>query len=130
MQSINRFLYGPTPEEKVRAWQAKLRGEQRQLDREMRQVNTVEYLLACFLTHTFLQLDQATTKARQSVKSLATKGDVKNARILAREVVRSNKQKDRLSVSKARLGSINNQLQQQLGMCWSPCVASLNDPCS
>ncbi|TEB35696.1 vacuolar sorting protein Vps24 [Coprinellus micaceus] len=98
MQSINRFLYGPTPEEKVRAWQAKLRGEQRQLDREMR------------------QLDQATTKARQSVKSLATKGDVKNARILAREVVRSNKQKDRLSVSKARLGSINNQLQQQLAM--------------
>ncbi|KAJ3528508.1 hypothetical protein NMY22_g9382 [Coprinellus aureogranulatus] len=97
MQSINRFLYGPTPEEKVRAWQAKLRAEQRQLDREMR------------------QLDQATSKARQNVKSLATKGDVKNARILAREVVRSNKQKDRLSVSKARLGSINNQLQQQLG---------------
>ena len=52
------------------------------------------------------------------MKSLATKGDVKNARILAREVVRSNKQKDRLSVSKARLGSINNQLQQQLGVCW------------
>ena len=38
MQSINRFLYGPTPEEKIRAWQAKLRAEQRQLDREMRQV--------------------------------------------------------------------------------------------
>ena len=38
MQSINRFLYGPTPEERVRAWQAKLRAESRQLDREMRQV--------------------------------------------------------------------------------------------
>lgn len=38
MQSINRFLYGPTPDERVRAWQAKLRGESRQLDREMRQV--------------------------------------------------------------------------------------------
>ncbi|KAF5333165.1 hypothetical protein D9611_002475 [Ephemerocybe angulata] len=98
MQSINRFLYGPTPEEKVRAWQAKLRAETRQLDREMR------------------QLDAATAKARQSVKGLATKGDVKNARILAREVVRSAKQKDRLSVSKARLGSISNQLQQQLAM--------------
>lgn len=56
----------------------------------------------------------ATKKANQSVKQLATKGDVKNARVLAREVVRSNKQKDRLSVSKARLGSIENQLQQQL----------------
>ncbi|KAM6495838.1 Snf7 domain containing protein [Amanita muscaria] len=98
MQSINRFLYGPTPEEKVRAWQAKLRAESRQLDREIR------------------QLDLATTKARQSVKQLASKGDVKSARILAREVVRSNKQKDRLSVSKARLGSIGMQLSQQLAM--------------
>ena len=49
------------------------------------------------------------------MKQLANKGDVRNARILAREVVRSHKQKDRLSVSKARLGSISHQLQQQLG---------------
>ncbi|PPQ94023.1 hypothetical protein CVT25_009871 [Psilocybe cyanescens] len=98
MQTINRFLYGPTPEERVRAWQAKLRAESRQLDREMR------------------QLDTATNKARQSVKQLATKGDVKSAKLLAREVVRSNKQKDRLSVSKARLGSIGTQLSQQMAM--------------
>ncbi|CAL1700714.1 unnamed protein product [Somion occarium] len=81
MQSINRFLYGPTPDERIRAWQTKLRSEQRLLEREMR------------------QLDMATNKARQTVKQLATKGDVKSARILAREVVRSNKQKDRLSVT-------------------------------
>ena len=62
-----------------------------------------------------LQLDVATKKAQQQVKQLANKGDVKNAKILAREVVRSHKQKDRLSVSKARLGSISQQLQQQLG---------------
>ncbi|KAF9057617.1 vacuolar sorting protein VPS24 [Panaeolus papilionaceus] len=98
MQAINRFLYGPTPEEKVRAWQAKLRAEQRQLEREIR------------------QLDAETNKARQTVKRLANKGDVKSAKILAREVVRSNKQKDRLSVSKARLGSIGNQLSQQMAM--------------
>ncbi len=66
-------------------------------------------------TNVMLQLDTATNKVRQSVKQLATKGDVKSARILAREVVRSNRQKDRLSVSKARLGSISNQLSQQLG---------------
>ncbi|KXN89635.1 Vacuolar protein sorting-associated protein 24 [Leucoagaricus sp. SymC.cos] len=98
MQTINRFLYGPTPEERVRAWQSKLRTEQRHLDREMR------------------QLDLATNKARATVKQLATKGDVKSARILAKEVVRSHKQKDRLSVSKARLGSISTQLAQQLAM--------------
>ncbi|KAL5527222.1 hypothetical protein ACEPAG_6013 [Sanghuangporus baumii] len=103
MQSINRFLYGPTPEEKIRTWQGKLRGEQRQLDREMRQVG-------------FLCLEMATKKAQVEVKKLAKKGDIKNAKVLAREVVRSNKQKDRLSVSKARLGSINNQLVQQLAM--------------
>ena len=57
----------------------------------------------------------ATSKARQSVKQLASKGDVKSARILAKEVVRSVKQKDRLSVSKARLGSIGIQLSHQLG---------------
>lgn len=46
MQSINRFLYGPTPEEKVRAWQAKLRSEARQLDREMRQVGILRLVRA------------------------------------------------------------------------------------
>ncbi|KAJ7047315.1 vacuolar sorting protein VPS24 [Mycena alexandri] len=98
MQSINRFLYGPTPEEKVRQWQIKLRGESRQLDREIR------------------QLDAETKKARAAVKQHAVRGDVKSARILAREVVRSDKQKDRLSVSKARLGSIGTQLTQQMAM--------------
>lgn len=38
MESINRFLYGPTPEQRVREWQSKLRQESRVLDREMRQV--------------------------------------------------------------------------------------------
>lgn len=59
----------------------------------------------------------AAKKTKQQVKQLATKGDAKNARILAREVVRANKQIDRLSVSKARIGSINTQLQNQLGIC-------------
>ncbi|KAI0307169.1 Snf7-domain-containing protein [Multifurca ochricompacta] len=98
MQALNRFIYGRTPEERVRAWQAKLRQESRVLDREMR------------------QLDVQAGKARQTIKQLAKKGEIKSARILAREVVRSNKQKDRLSVSKARLGSIGTQLSQQLAM--------------
>ncbi|KIM25595.1 hypothetical protein M408DRAFT_331133 [Serendipita vermifera MAFF 305830] len=98
MQSVNRFLYGPTPEERVRGWQQRLRTESRHLDREIR------------------QLDAAQTKAKQQLKQLAKKGDAKNAKILAKEVVRSNKQKDRLHVSKARLGSIGVQLNHQLAM--------------
>ena len=54
-------------------------------------------------------------KARASVKQLALKGDVKSARLMAKELVRSDKQKDKLSVSKARLGSIGIQLSHQLG---------------
>lgn len=57
----------------------------------------------------------AQAKAKQQLKQLASKGDSKNAKVLAKEVVRSNKQKDRLHVSKARLGSIGVQLQHQLG---------------
>jgi hypothetical protein len=37
-KSVNRWLYGPTPEEKVRSWQQRLRQETRQLDREMGRV--------------------------------------------------------------------------------------------
>lgn len=65
--------------------------------------------------HCLLQLEQAQTKAKNELKQLAKKGDAKNAKVLAKEVVRSNKQKDRLHVSKARLGSIGVQLSQQLG---------------
>lgn len=83
--------------ERVKAVQSKLRSEQRALDREMRSI------------------DGAAAKAKSEVKRLAKKGDVKNARILAREVVRSNKQKNRLALSKARLNSIHMQLQHQMG---------------
>ena len=97
MQSVNRFLFGPTPEEKVRKWQQQLKQEGRMLEREIR------------------QLDQAASKVKAEVKKLAAKGDVRNAKVLAREVVRSNKQKDRLHTSQARLNSIGMQLNHQLG---------------
>jgi hypothetical protein len=115
MQTIHRFFNGPTPEERVRSWQTKLRSESRQLDREIRQVCVHTSSWTLQKLSLFIQLDMAANKARQTVKQLATKGDVKSARILAKEVVRSNKQKDRLSVSKARLGSIGTQLSQQMG---------------
>lgn len=77
--------------------QSQLRSEQRALDREMRQI------------------DQSSSKTKAEIKKLAKKGDVKNAKVLAREVVRAQKQKNRLAVSKARLNSIHMQLQHQLG---------------
>jgi charged multivesicular body protein 3 len=55
-----------------------------------------------------------TQKSRNELKVLAKKGDVKSARILAKELVRANKQRDRLVSSKARVGSVQMQLQHQL----------------
>ncbi|GAA5928307.1 ESCRT-III subunit protein VPS24 [Sporobolomyces koalae] len=98
MQAINRFIWGPTPQEKVRKWQSQLKSQSRALDREIH------------------QLDSSTNKVRQEIKKLAQKGDTKNAKILAREVVRSSKQKQRLQTSKANLNSIHMQLGHQLAM--------------
>lgn len=97
LASLSKFVYGPSPEERVKAWQTQLKKESRMLDREVR------------------QLDQALAKSRQEVKKLANKGDTKNAKMLAREVVRSGRQKDRLLTSKAMMNSVNMQLQHQLG---------------
>jgi len=96
MQSISRFFYGPSKEERVREVQRRLRQEQRSLDREIRQI------------------DQAVMKVKADVKRLARKGDARNATVLAKEVVRSNKHRTRLVTSKSQLNSISLQLQQQL----------------
>ncbi|KNZ53654.1 hypothetical protein VP01_3173g3 [Puccinia sorghi] len=96
MESVNRFLYGPSPEERVRKWQAKIRTEERQMDREIRGI------------------ESAQNKVKIQLKQLAAKNDLKNCKMLAKEIVRSNKQKDRLYTSKARLNSIRMQLQHQL----------------
>ncbi|PLW16875.1 hypothetical protein PCANC_09364 [Puccinia coronata f. sp. avenae] len=96
MESVNRFLYGPSPEERVRKWQAKIRTEERQMDREIRGIETAQ------------------NKVKIQLKQLAAKNDLKNCKMLAKEIVRSNKQKDRLFTSKARLNSIRMQLQHQL----------------
>jgi charged multivesicular body protein 3 len=98
MQSLNRLIWGPTPQEKVRKWQSQLKSQSRLLDREIH------------------QLDLASSKTKQEIKKLAQRGDVKNAKILAREVVRSGKQKSRLQTSKANLNSIHMQLGHQLAM--------------
>ncbi|KAK4046773.1 Vacuolar protein-sorting-associated protein 24 [Microbotryomycetes sp. JL221] len=96
MQSVQRFLFGPTPEERVKQWQRQLKQQSRMLDREIR------------------QLDTASNKVKADVKRLAQKGDTKNAKLLARELVRSNRQKNRLHTSQARVNSINMQLSHQL----------------
>ena len=85
--------------ERVRAVQRQLRQEQRALDREVRQI------------------DLAVGRTKAEVKRMAKRNDTKNAKLLAREIVRSNKHRTRLVTSKARLNSISMQLNQQLSAC-------------
>lgn len=130
MKSLNRWMYGPSPEEKVRSWQQKLRQQERQLDREIMNVRSSSAARSFRIGHfcipdsssspsailcplTF-QLDRATQKSRSELKALAKKNDVKSARILAKELVRAGKQRDRLVSSKARMSSVQMQLQHQL----------------
>lgn len=42
LKQINRYVYGPTPEERCKEWERKLKQEQRMLDREVRQVSQDE----------------------------------------------------------------------------------------
>ena len=141
MQSVQRFIFGPTvrctgatamceldrlrraslsgatwtlshaqPQERVKEWQAQLRKEKRGLEREIR------------------QMDDGQRKAKAQLKQLANKGETKNARILAREFVRSKKASQRLHSSVAQLNSINMQLSHQLGalaVCSFLCVGLL-----
>lgn len=86
------------PAERVKQVQSQLRSEQRQLDKEIRNI------------------DSGVSKAKSEVKQLAKKGDIKSAKILAREIVRSNAQRNRLFTSKARLNSIGLQLNHQMAM--------------
>lgn len=98
LKSARDFIYGKPPAEQLQEWQRKVKREQRTLDKEIRELET------------------ARQRARSQLKALAAKNDVKSARILAKEVVRSNKQVDRLHVSKARLSSVGMQLTHQAAM--------------
>ncbi|KAI8325087.1 hypothetical protein GQ54DRAFT_255330 [Martensiomyces pterosporus] len=92
------FAKPPTPDEMVRKWRSGIRAQERGLDRQMRGIQMEEM------------------KVKRSIKQLAKKGDISSCRNLARELVRSRKQKDRIITSKAQLNSIVMELQRQVAV--------------
>lgn len=80
----------------VRKWRQEINAQQRALDRQKRGIEAEEL------------------KAKKMVKQMAKKGDIRTCKILAKELVRSRRQKDRIVTSKAQLNSISMQLQHQL----------------
>ncbi|KAI9473238.1 Vacuolar protein-sorting-associated protein 24 [Coemansia sp. RSA 989] len=90
------FAKKPTPEELVRKWRSGIRTQQRALDRQIQTMSMEE------------------KKAERTIKGLAKKGDISSCKILAKELVRSRKQRDRLATNKAQLNSISMELGYQL----------------
>lgn len=84
------------PKDMVREWQAALRKEARQLDRQI------------------LGIQREQEKAKRMLKDAAKKGDKDSCRVLAKEVVRSNKAISRIHCAKAQLKSVENHMHQQL----------------
>ncbi|KAG0204996.1 Vacuolar protein-sorting-associated protein 24 [Mortierella sp. GBA30] len=96
VESVQRFFGKKTPEEMVRKWRQEINAQQRALDRQKRGIENEEL------------------KVKRTIKQVAKKGDIKTCKMLAKELVRSRRQKDRIVTSKAQLNSISMQLQHQL----------------
>ncbi|KAJ2357890.1 Vacuolar protein-sorting-associated protein 24 [Coemansia erecta] len=92
---FNIFAKKPTPEEMVRKWTSSIRTQQRGLDRQLQSIKMDE------------------KKAERTIKQLARKGDTTSCKILAKELVRSRKQRDRIATNKAQLNSITMELGYQ-----------------
>mmetsp|Transcript_1908 Transcript_1908/g.6784 ORF Transcript_1908/g.6784 Transcript_1908/m.6784 type:complete len:234 (+) Transcript_1908:594-1295(+) len=84
------------PKELVRKWQSTLRGECRQLDRQIRDIEREE------------------KKVQKSIKEAAKRNDVASCRILAKEVVQARRTTSRLYVNKAQMMDVSMQLGQNL----------------
>ncbi|KAJ2746351.1 Vacuolar protein-sorting-associated protein 24 [Coemansia sp. BCRC 34301] len=92
------FAKPPTPDQMVRKWRTGIRGQERELDRQLRAIEAEE------------------AKVKRSIKQLAKKDDKASCRTLAKELVRSRKQKNRIHTSKAQLNSIVMELQRQVAL--------------
>ena len=88
-----------TDSAKLQKWKGTIRREERLLDRQISSLKEQE------------------DKTRRMIQQMAKKRpqDVGNARILAKELVRARKQRQRMYQSKATLNSIQMQLQEQIG---------------
>ncbi|KAJ1851611.1 hypothetical protein LPJ73_003001, partial [Coemansia sp. RSA 2703] len=98
MNSVLRDSAPPKPDELVRKWRSSVRTQERELDRQLRNITTEE------------------AKVKRTIQQLAKKGDISSCRSLAKELVRSQKQKDRIITSKAQLNSILMELTRQVAL--------------
>ncbi|ESO07218.1 hypothetical protein HELRODRAFT_170531 [Helobdella robusta] len=84
------------PKELVREWQASLRKESRLLDRQI------------------LGIQREQEKVKRALKMSAKKGEKDSCKVLAKEIVQSNKAISRIHCAKANIKSVEMHMNQQL----------------
>jgi len=85
-----------TPKELVNEWTHKIRKEGNNIERQIRGIQREE------------------EKTKRLLKDSAKKGEIEACRILAKEIVRADKQIQKMYASKAHLNSVQMSMKQQL----------------
>ncbi|ODQ64591.1 hypothetical protein NADFUDRAFT_47236 [Nadsonia fulvescens var. elongata DSM 6958] len=98
MNYVKKAIWGPTPEEQKNKCNSLLRKNQREIDRQLSNLNTIE------------------SKSVSMIKSAMKRNDTKSARLLAKEVYGLKKQRERLHKSKAQLSSVGMQVNESFAM--------------
>ncbi|KAJ2796630.1 Vacuolar protein-sorting-associated protein 24 [Coemansia guatemalensis] len=92
---FNLFAKKPTPDELVRKWSSGVRRQQRDMDRQLTRIKAEE------------------KKVEQSIKQMANKGDRASCKVLAKGLVNSRKNREKIAMNKVRLNSILLELNHQ-----------------
>lgn len=98
MYYVKKAIYGPDPAEQKRKCKAQIRRNQRELDKQLTGLSTAE------------------SKTKTMVKAAAKRNDIKSARLLAKEIYKAKKQKERLHKSKAQLNSVSLQVDEAFAL--------------
>eukprot|EP00892_Ulva_mutabilis_P008718 jgi/Ulvmu1/6218/UM028_0074.1 len=98
-ESVSRAFVPPKdPKEAVQQWTRQIRSEGRSVDRSVREI------------------EREKKKAERQIKQHAKEGNIASAKVIAREVVNSNKAISRLHTQKAHMMDMEMALKHQLAM--------------
>ena len=100
MSDILGMLIGKklTPEEQAKKWRSTIKTQERELDKTIRSI------------------DAEIGRTKKLIKESAKRNDIGSCRILAKEIVKSGKARDKIITSKAQLNSLVMQMQQQIAL--------------
>lgn len=98
MYYIKRAIYGPDPREQKKAVESLIRKNQRELDKQINGLKGSE------------------TKTKAMIKQCAARGDMKSAKMLAKEIYKVDKHREKLVLSKTQLNSVRLQVNESFAL--------------